>query len=129
MNYNLLDHLEVITSRDDAKWHDMLIKEGVLDESGILNPSKLNLMVGAFASSLVDVMREEEMNVNEVYARFKQLHEKGETHAMYYLLFFVFTTLEMDLPYLFLAAGKDEAVLARYMDEFIKDYEDCLDDL
>ena len=107
----------------------MLVKEGVLDLDGLMNVNKLNLMAGAFTSSLVDTMREEEMNINEVYARFMQLHEKGETHAMYYLLCLIFSSLEMDLPYLFLAVGIDEAVLARYMDEFVKDYEDCLGDL
>jgi hypothetical protein len=129
MNYNLLDHLEVITGEDDGKWRDMLIKDGVIDEIGVENANKLNLMVGAFTSSLVETMCEEEMNVNEVLTRFKQLNEKGETQAMYYLLYLVFAALEMNLPYLFLAIGEDEAVLARYMDEFTEDYEDCLNDL
>jgi hypothetical protein len=58
------------------------------------------------------------MDVNEVYACFKQLKEKGETHAIYYLLYLVFATLEMDMPYLFLAVGEEEAELARYIDKF-----------
>jgi hypothetical protein len=126
MNYTLLDHLEVFTSRDDEKWHDMLVREGVYDQNGMIQANKLNLMTGAFTSSLVNAMREEEMNVIEVYDRFRQLHEKNEVHAMYYLLYLIFATLEIDLPYLFLAVGAEEAVLAGYMDEFLKDYEDCM---
>lgn len=128
MNYSLLDHLEVFTSRDDEKWHDMLVREGVLDQNGMTQANKLDLMTGAFTSSIVDAMREEEMNISEVYDRFRQLHEKNEIHAMYFLLYLVFATLEIDLPYLFLAIGAEENVLARYMDEFLKDFEDCLGD-
>jgi hypothetical protein len=129
MNYALLDHLEIFMSRDTGEWVNKLIKEGVANTQGEINADKLNLLTGAFVSSLLDAMREADIDINEVHERFKQLHSHGDVHAMYYLLYLIFATLEIDLPYLFLAVSANETVLAKYLDEFMLDFEDYLTDI
>lgn len=129
MNYALLDHLEIFMSRDTGELVNKLIKEGVANTQGEISADKLNLMTGAFVSSLLDAMQEADIDINEVHERFKQLHSRGDVYAMYYLLYLIFAMMEIDLPYLFLAVSANEAVLAKYMDEFMLDFEDYLTDI
>ena len=74
MNYSVLDHLEILTSKNNVEWCEKLVKEGVLDQAGTVNANKLNLMSGASVSSLLDAMQEADMNINEVYEHFNELH-------------------------------------------------------
>ena len=129
MNFSVLDHLEIMTSKDNTEWCQKLVKEGVLDHEGTVNANKLNLMSGASVSPLLDAMQEADMNINEVFEHFKKLHDHNDFHAMYYLVYIIYSALEIDLPYLFLALSCNESVLGKYMDEFILDYEDCLTDM
>lgn len=129
MNYSVLDHLEIFTSKNNLEWCEKLVKEGVLDQAGSVNANKLNLMSGASVSSLLDAMQEADMSINEVYEHFKELHGQSEFKSMYYLLYIIYSALEIDLPYLFLALSCNESVLEKYMDEFILDYKDCLSDM
>jgi hypothetical protein len=66
--------------------------------------NRLNLLTGAFASTLIDVMREDEY-VGQAYGCFGQLFDEYDTQAMYYLLYLFYVTVEIGLPYLFLAVG------------------------
>lgn len=70
MNYSILDHLEIMTSKDKVEWCAKLVKEGVLDQAGTVNANKMNLMSGASVSPLLDAMQEADMNINEVFEHF-----------------------------------------------------------
>jgi hypothetical protein len=129
MNYSVLDHLEILINKDSEERCEKLTKEGVLDEDGSINANKLNLMIGAFVSYLLDSMQEADMNLKEVIEHFKELHTSGDVKAMYYLLYIIFEALEIELPYLFLAVSGKESMLSKYMDEFLLDFEDCLIDM
>lgn len=86
MNYSVLDHIEIMTSKDNVEWCQKLVKEGVLDQVGTVNANKLNLISGASVPPLLDAMQEADMNVSEVYEHLKELHELNDFHTMHYLL-------------------------------------------
>lgn len=129
MNFSIIDHLEILINKDSEGSCEKLTKEGVINKDGSINVNKLNLMIGAFVSSLLDSMKEADMNLEEVFEHFKKLHSSGDVKAMYYLLYIIFEALEIELPYLFLAVSGKESVLSKYMEEFMLDYEDCLTDM
>ncbi len=53
VSFSILDHLKIMTSKDNVESCEKLIKEGALDQEGTVNANKLNQMSGASVSHII----------------------------------------------------------------------------
>jgi len=87
--------------------------------------NKLNLMSGAYASSLLDAIVEADMNPQEVIEYAEGLHQQNQYMGVYYFLLYLFAALEMDIPYLYLQLPRSPEALQYYIGELIAVIKDC----
>jgi hypothetical protein len=125
MNYQMVDYLDKIVEQDIEGDIALLIKEGVLSPDGQVVFNKINLMTGAYASNLADGILEADMDLQEVVAHSERLQEQNQYMGIYYFLLYLFTALEMDIPYLFMQLPSNIKVLENYFLELITDLKDC----
>jgi hypothetical protein len=128
MNEFMLNHIEYLLDPDENNFTKILVKEGVLQADGNVNLDKVNLMAGAAASPLFDLICESELDIQEFYDYFISLVEAGEYKAAYLFLFALYEALDMELPYLFLAISGHKEALVRYIIGFAKDINECFED-
>lgn len=75
MKYQMIDYLDKVISRDFEGDIPLLKKEGVLSSSGQIVLNKINLMTGACASKLVDLIQEADLDLQEVITYMEVLEE------------------------------------------------------
>lgn len=129
MNFQMIDLLEKAIDKDFENDKAILTKEGVLTSENQIVLNKLNLMSGAYASNLVDAIVEADMNPSEILAYVESLHQQNQYMGIYYFLLYLFATLEMETPYLFMQLPGHTEVLRLYIGELIADMKDCILDL
>jgi hypothetical protein len=129
MNYQIIDLLDKLISKDTDNDLKLLIKEGVLSTEGQLGLNKLNLMTGAVAADLLDSITEAEVNVQEVLNYIEGLQKQNEDMSIYYFLFSMLAAFEMDVPYLFLQLPSHAEALKVYLRELLADLKDYSLDL
>ncbi|MHB1315316.1 MAG: hypothetical protein ACYCX2_07520 [Christensenellales bacterium] len=125
MNFQMLDLLDKAIDQDSEYDKAILIKEGVLTSENRIVKNKLNLMSGAYASSLLDAIVEADMNPQEVIEYAEGLHQQNQYMGVYYFLLYLFAALEMDIPYLYLQLPRSPEALQYYIGELIADIKDC----
>lgn len=125
MNFQMLDLLDKAIDQDSEYDKAILIKEGVLISENRIVKNKLNLMSGAYASSLLDAIVEADMNPQEVIEYVESLHQQNQYMGVYYFLLYLFVALEMDIPYLYMQLPRNPEALQYYFGELIADIKDC----
>lgn len=83
-------------------------------------------MSGAYASKLMDAFVEADMNPQEVLAYVESLQQQNQYMGIYYFLLYLFSALEMEIPYLFMQLPSNMEVLQLYIGELIADMKDCI---
>jgi len=126
MNFQMIDLLEKAIDKDFENDKAILTKEGVLTSENRVVLNKLNLMSGAYTSSLVEAIIEADMNPQEVLAYIESLHQQNQYMGIYYFLLYLFAALEMEIPYLFMQLPNNKEVLWLYIGELIADMKDCV---
>jgi hypothetical protein len=86
MNIQMLDLLDKAIDQDSEYDKALPIKEGVLTSENRIVKNKLNLMSGAYASSLLDAIVETDMNPQEVIEYIESLHQQNQNMGIYYFL-------------------------------------------
>ena len=82
-------------------------------------------MSGAYASNLLDAIVEADMDPQEVIEYIGNLHQQNQYMGAYYFLLYLFTALEMDIPYLYMQLPRNPEALQYYIGELIADIKDC----
>jgi hypothetical protein len=129
MDYELLDLLDKVIDDDLEADKELLIKDGVLTVDGQIVRTKINLMTGAFVSTLVDAIIEADMNPQRVLVYLNELRQQYQHIGIYYFLLCLFRALEVEIPYLFILMPRHIEALKNYIDEVLEDMKDCLSDL
>jgi hypothetical protein len=78
MKYQMIDYLDKMIAQDFEGDILLLKKEGVLSSNGQVILNKLNLMTRAYASNLVDLIQEADMDLQEIINYMENLQEKIE---------------------------------------------------
>jgi hypothetical protein len=125
MKYQMIDYLDKMIAHDFKGDISPLEKEGVLSSSGQIILNKLNLMTGAYASNLVDLIQEADMDLQEVINYMENLQEQNQYLGIFYFLLYLFEALEMDIPYLFMQLPNHMKTFQYYIHELIADLKDC----
>jgi hypothetical protein len=102
MNYQMIDFLEKVFADDYINFRTILVKEGVLTSDNQVVVNKINLMTGAYASTLIDEIIDADMNQLEILSHIKMLYAQKQYYGVYYFLLYLFNALEIEVPYLFI---------------------------
>jgi hypothetical protein len=127
MNYEMLDLLDKAIEKCGVDDIELLKTEGIIVDNQI-NVNKVNLMVGAYASDLVDCMMNAEMNPFEAISHLENLFEENQFMGMYYFILSLINALGLETPYLYMQLPADKSLLKIYMRELTKDLTDCATD-
>ncbi len=124
MNFQIIDLLDKLVSKDSEYDLSILMKEGVLSTEGQIVLNKLNLMTGAFASELLDNIADADINIQEVMEHLGHLMKRNEYTGCYYFLLTLFIAVDMDVPYLFIQLHSHLEVMRQYINELVDDIKD-----
>lgn len=70
-------------------------------------------------------MQNQDVDIETILAGMQRLQENHQTLAIFYFLLYLFATLDMDVPFLFMQLPACEKLLACYIAELIEDIIDC----
>ena len=121
----MIDYLDKMIAQDFEGDILLLKKEGVLSSNGQVILNKLNLMTRAYASNLVDLIQEADMDLQEIINYMENLQEQNQYLGIFYFLLYLFEALEMDIPYLFMQLPNHTQAFQYYICELIADLKDC----
>lgn len=126
MNLMMIDLMEKAIANDTQEDLRVLMKEGIITDGGTADLVAVNLLVGERSAEIVDIMVENDVDIVELLEGMKRLMCAGEVMGAYFFLFYLFATMEIPVPRLFMQLPAHRMALECYIKETIADIEDCM---